>query len=173
MRITKSDLTIIILLLVFVSIGIYGINSIEFIVGKETINFTLKWCGIPILLLALYYAFKSTFAYHKSAEIWRNLVGFVIMTFIMGMVFFISFQGLIILINNNLGDHKEYQLQGKIVNLDYPKDKKIGNKYSIEIKREIELDTIKLDVPTNHYLQGQKFTKKMKIGYFGFLYAKE
>ena len=74
-----------------------------------------------------------------------------------GMVTFISFQGLLMLINNNIGEQKNYKLCGKIIKLHYPEKKKIGNKYSIFIKRKIEKDTIELNVPKNEYVE--KLTK--------------
>jgi hypothetical protein len=173
MTIKKRDLSLIILFLIFVTVGVYGLNSVDFIAGEETMEYTFKYCGVPILLIAAYYAYRSTFGYDKDKEAWKNTLGFVVMTFIAGMVIFISFQGLLVLINCNLGHHKEYNLEGQITYLDYPEKKKALNKYSIEIKRIAELDTIKLDVPTNDYEQGQYFTKKMKIGSLGFIYARE
>ena len=173
MTVTKRDLSVIIPFIIFVSIGVYGLFSVDFIEGDPTMDFTFKWFGIPIILLAAYYAFRATFGYDRSVAIWRNIIGFIVMTFITGMILFISFQGLIILINNNIGNHKDYHLHGQIVRLDYPEEKKAGNKYFIDIKRDIEKDTLNLVVPTNHYVQGQLFSKMMKIGSFGFIYSKD
>lgn len=173
MTITKRDLNLIIPFLIFVTIGVYGLYSVDFIAWEETMDYTFKYCGVPTILIAAYFAYRSTFGYDKDMEVWRNLLGFIVMTFIAGMVIFISFQGLLILINCNVGQNKEYILDGQITKLDYPEKKKPLNKYSIEIIRAAELDTIKLDVPNNDYEQGEDFSKKMKMGSLGFIYARE
>ena len=105
MTLTKRDLNDIIPIIIFVSIGVYGLFSVDFIEGDPTMDFTFKWFGLPTVLLAIYYAYRATFGYDNGVAIWRNLIGIIVMTFITSMVLFISFQGLIILINNNIGNH--------------------------------------------------------------------
>ena len=86
MTITKRDLNIIIPFLLFVILGVYGLNSVDFITGSESMDYTFKYCGVPILLLSFYYAYRSTFGYDKDKEVWKNILGFFVMTFITGMI---------------------------------------------------------------------------------------
>ena len=80
---------------------------------------------------------------------------------------------ILMLINNNIGKQKDYKLCGKIIKLNYPENKKIGNKYSIFIKRELEKDTIELNVPKNEYVEKQNFEKGMKIGSLKIIYSEK
>ena len=172
MTLTKKDLILIIPFIVFVIIGIYGLYSVNYISESQTMEATFNWCIVPTIIFALYYAYRSSFGYKEViVPIWKNILSFTVMTIIIGMVIFISFQGILIIINNNIGQQKEYLLSGKIIKLDYPEKKKIGNKYAIVIKRKLEKDTIELNVPTNKYQKGQNFEKSMKIGCLKFIYA--
>ncbi|MBR9776721.1 MAG: hypothetical protein GYB55_17545 [Cytophagales bacterium] len=102
----------------------------------------------------------------------ENLLGTIVLIAIISLITLVSFQGYLILINSHLGQQKKYLLTGQITKLDFPKEKKIGNKYSIEIARKLEQDTISLDVPTNGYIEAENFTKTMKMGSLGFIYSK-
>lgn len=158
--------------IVFVIIGIYGLYSVNYISESQTMEATFNYCIIPTIIFALYYAYRSSFGYKAViVPIWKNILSFTVMTIIIGMVTFISFQGILIIINNNIGQQKEYLLSGKIIKLDYPEKKKIGNKYAVEIERNVEKDTIKLNVSTNKYQKGQDFEKSMKIGLLKFIYS--
>jgi hypothetical protein len=173
MKITNKDLKLIIPFILFVVVGIYGIYSVDFISVSQTMKATLEWFILPTIIFALFYAYRSSFGYKKAIAIWKNTLTFIVMTIIIGMVTFISFQGLLMLINSNIGEQKDYKLCGKIIKLNYPEDKKIGNKYSIFIKRTLEKDTIELNVPKNEYVVKQNFEKEMKIGSLKFIYSKK
>jgi hypothetical protein len=173
MTITNKNLKLIIPFILFVIVGIYGIYSVDFISVSQTMKTTLEWCILPTIIFALYYAYRSSFGYNKAIAIWKNTLTFIIMTIMIGMVTFISFQGLLMLINSNIGEQKDYKLCGKIIKLNYPEKKKIGNKYSIFIKREVEKDTVELNVPKNEYVEKQNFEKEMKIGSLKFIYSKK
>ena len=172
MTLTNKDLKLIIPFILFVIMGICGLHSVNYISESQTMEATFNWCIIPTIVFALYYAYRSSFGYKEViVPIWKNILSFTVMTIIIGMVTFISLQGILISINNNIGQQKEYLLSGKIIKLDYPEEKKIGNKYAIEIERKVEKDTIKLNVPHNNYQKGQNFEKSMKIGLLKFIYS--
>lgn len=172
MTLTKKDLKLIIPFILFVIIGISGLYSVNYISESQTMEATFNYCIIPTIIFALYYAYHSSFGYKEViVPIWKNILSFTVMTIIIGMITFISFQGILIIINNNIGQQKEYLLSGKIIKLDYPEEKKVGNKYAIEIERKDEKDTIKLNVPTNKYQKGENFEKSMKIGFLKFIYS--
>lgn len=175
MTITKKDFKLIIPFILFLIFGVYGIYSVDFISVSQTMKTTFEWCTIPTIIFALYYAYHSSFGYKTTIAIaiWRNTFTFIVMTIIIGMITFTSFQGILMLINKNIGPQKEYLLSGKITKLKYPENKKIGNEYSIEIERKLEKDTIELNVPTNQYFEKQKFEKRMKIGSLNFIYSEE
>lgn len=173
MTITKKDFKLIIPFILFVMLGIYGIYSADFISVSQTMKTTFEWCIIPTIIFSLYYAYQSSFGYKTTIAIWRNTFTFIAMAIIIGMITFTSFQGILMLINKNIGPQKEYLLSGKITKLKYPEREKIGNKYSIEIERKLEKDTIELNVPTNQYFEKQKFEKRMKIGSLNFIYSEE
>ncbi|MBI0400563.1 hypothetical protein [Cyclobacterium marinum] len=172
MNITKRDLKLILPFLIFVIVGISGVYSVDFITGEQTLAAAIKWCGIPTLIFALYYSYQATFGHRNDIPIWKNLLGTIVLIAIISLITLVSFQGYLILINSHLGQQKKYLLTGQITKLDFPKEKKIGNKYSIEIARKLEQDTISLDVPTNGYIEAENFTKTMKMGSLGFIYSK-
>ena len=173
MKITNKDLKLIIPFILFVILGTYGIYSVDFISSSQTMKTTLEWCILPTTIFASYYGYRSSFGYKKAVAIWKNTLTFIIMTILIGMITFISFQGLLTLINNNIGEQKNYKLCGKIIKLNYTEKKKIGNKYSIFIKRKIEKDTIELNVPKNEYVEKQNFQKEMKIGSLKFIFSEK
>lgn len=173
MTISNKDLKLIIPFILFVILGVYGVYSTDFISISQTLKKTFEWCIIPITIFALYYAYSSSFGYKTTITIWRNTLTFIMMAIMIGMVTFLSFQGILMIINKNIGEQKEYLLSGKITKLKYTEKKKIGNKYSIEIARKLEKDTIELNVPTREYLKGQNFEKQMKVGSLGFIYLEE
>ncbi|ESU20952.1 hypothetical protein FCR2A7T_07230 [Flavobacterium cauense R2A-7] len=174
MTITNKDLKLIIPFILFVALGVYGMYSVNYISVSQTMKATFSWCLIPSIAFALYYAYFSTFGYKKiSVSLWRKIIGFIAMTIITGLIALFSFQGILMIINSKLGNQKEYLLSGKIIKLNYPKKKKSGNKYSIEIERKLENDTIELNVPTNEYQIGQNFEKQMKIGSLNFIYIEK
>lgn len=171
--ITKNDLKLIIPFILFVILGLYGMYSMDFISVSQTMKMTFKWCLVPTIIFALYYAYRSSFGNKTIIAVWRNTLTFIVITILTGMVTFVSFQGVLMIVNKNIGLQKEYLLSGKITKLNYPEKKKVGNKYSIEIERKLEKDTIELNVPTNKYHEGQNFEKLMKIGSLNFIYSEK
>lgn len=173
MTFTKKDIKFLIPFGIFITIGMYGSTSVDFLVSSPTFDKTFKWCGIPTLFLSLYYAYRATFGYPNQIALWRNSLNFIVITFLTLIMFFVSIQGILVLTNCKIGEQKEFLLTGRITKLHYPKKKKVFEKYTIEIERKAKGDLIKLDVPTNEYSQGQLFSKKMKIGSLGFIYLDE
>lgn len=173
MKVTKRDLYIIIPFLLLLIIGVYGVYYLPYISGDQSFGFVKRYLLIPLIVFSLAYAYFSTFGYKQqiTVAVWKNLVVFVVLFIMISMVNFLSFQGSVIIINKEFGAQNNYLLSGEIVKVDYPVPKKWGNKYRVFIKREIENDTIEMDVPTNNYRLGQKFKKEMKIGLLGFIYS--
>ncbi|PIF31737.1 hypothetical protein CLU81_2243 [Flavobacterium sp. 9] len=173
MKVTKRDLYITIPFLLLLIIGVYGVYYLPYISGDQSFGFVKRYLLIPLIVFSLAYAYFSTFGYKQliAVPVWKNLVVFVVMFPMISLVNCLSFQGSVIIINKEFGAQNNYLLSGEIVKVDYPIPKKWGNKYCVFIKREIENDTIEMDVPTNNYILGQKFKKEMKIGQFGFIYA--
>ncbi|WP_187696156.1 hypothetical protein, partial [Xanthovirga aplysinae] len=157
----------------FVIIGISGVYSVDFLTDSTTLDATFDWLIIPVVSLSIFFAYHGTFGYKKEIPVWKNLIGMGALTFVFSMITFISFQVYLIRINCKLGEHKDYLLEGQITKLNYPENKKIGNKYRIEILRAKEMDTVELSVPTNEYFTGQKFRKMMKLGSLGFIYSEK
>lgn len=173
MKITKRDLYIIIPFLILLIIGICGVYYLPYISGDQSFGFVKRYLLIPLIVFSLAYAYFSTFGYKQqiAVPVWKNLVVFVVMFTIISLVNCLSLQGSVIIINKEFGAQNNYLLSGEIVKVGYPVPKKCGNKYHIFIKREIEKDTIEMDVPTNNYRLGQKFKKEMKVGLLGFIYS--
>ena len=173
MTVTKRDLQIIIPFILFVGIGIYGAFSVDFIMREITMATTLKWCGVPTFILAVYYAYRGTFGYPNEVAIWRNTLGMIGMTAACCIMFFMAFQGFLILYNCHIGQQNDYLLQGQITKIDSVKNKSGRISYSLKLYREHEKDTIKLDLPKNEFSEGQFFSKQMKVGSLGFIYDNE
>ena len=173
MTITKKDLQVIIPFILFVGIGIYGDFSVNFILRDKPFATTLKWCGVPILLFAVYYAYRATFGYPQKASIWRNTLGFFVMTAICSMLFFVAFEGFLILFNCNIGHQNDYQMKGIITKIEATKSKSGRILYTLLIHRELEKDIVKIDIPKNEFMEGQLFVNQMKVGSLGFIYSNQ
>ncbi|WP_029270813.1 hypothetical protein [Flavobacterium sp. KJJ] len=173
MDIKNNDLKIIIPFLLLVAVGIYGMYSCSYISVSITFKFVRKYFLVPLLLYSFFYAYNGVFRSHKKTLLWKSIILFILLTIMIGMITFVSLQGISILVNKEFGKQYKYKLSGKIIKLNYPANKKIGNNYSIYIKRDIEKDTIELIVPRNAYLVGQKITKEMKIGLLKFVYSND
>jgi len=145
--------------------------AVRFISVSQTTAITVKWFSIPTVIIAVYYAYRSSFGYHKATAVRKNTLVFIIMTLMIGMVTFVSLEGSIMLINKNIGQQKECVVSGKIIKVNYPAVKKVGNKYSIVIERMAEKDTLELNVPTNEYTLNQNFERQMKTGCLNILYS--
>lgn len=170
MNVTKRDLQIIIPFLLFVSLGIYGSVYNEFIERDKPLSTTLKWFGVPSLILAIGYAYRATFGYDKTVAFWRNTIGIIVFTVICSMMFFVSFQGFLILYNCNIGEQKTYTLKGQIAYVRTSTNNKGKSMHSIDLIRVGEKDTLTINVPHNHFYEGQSLTMEMKIGSLGYIY---
>jgi hypothetical protein len=173
MTISKRDLQIIIPFILFVGIGIYSAFSVEFILRDKPIETTLKWCGIPSLILAIYYAYRATFGYKQDVEVWRKAIGMLVYTVICSAMFIVAFQGFLIMYNCNIGQQNDYLLKGTIKKIETTESKSGRISYTILLHREIENDNVKIDISKNNFTEGQSFSKQMKIGLLGFIYSNE
>jgi hypothetical protein len=170
---SKGGLSISIVFLLLLVIGIYGVYSIPYILVSQVFGFEEKYLLVPLFIFSFTYAYYSSFGGQEKNALWKNLLAFVLASVMIGMMTFLSFQGISMLINKNLGNQKNYFLRGTIFKLNYPVEKKIGNKYSIFIKRDFEKDTVEMNVPTNKYKVGQSISKNMKMGSLGFIYSNQ
>lgn len=171
MTVTKRDLQIIIPFIIFLGIGIYSAFSVEFILRDKPIETTLKWCGIPSLILAIYYAYRVTFGYQQDVEVWRKVIGMLVYTLICSIMFIVAFQGFLIMYNCNIGQQNDYLLKGTITKIETTESKSGRISYTILVHRELENDHVKIDIPKNNYTEGQSFSKQMKICSLGFIYS--
>lgn len=173
MDIKNNNLKIIIPFLLLVVVGIYGMHSCSYISVDITFEFVRKYFLFPLMLYSLFYAYHGVFRSYKQTLLWKSILLFVVLTVMIGMITFVSLQGISIIINKEFGKQYKYHLSGQIIKLNYPVNKKIGNNYSIYVKRDNERDTIELNVPRNEYVLGQKITKEMKIGLLKFVYSND
>ncbi len=173
MIISKKNFNIIVPFILFVGIGTLGLFSVNYIVSERLMPFTLKWCGFPTLIFAIYYAYKGSFGYHKKVSIWLNSFSILFMTGLCSIIFLTIFQGFIILINCNIGHQKNYLMKGLITKINTKKSKSGRVIYTISLFRKIENDIVKIETNNNIYAEGDFLSKQMKIGSLGFIYSKE
>lgn len=171
MTITKSDLKLLIPLIIFTIGGLYGAYSLNYIQSDKTLSITFKWFVIPSIIIGLFYAYRSTFGYEKKTAVWRNVLGLIALTIFFTMLLLRSFEGYLILTNCLVGQQTKTLIKGQVTRLNYPKNKKPLNNYKIEITTNDKLEIINIIVPDNSYFVGQTFEKEMTIGSLGFLYS--
>ncbi len=170
MRIERNDLKLIIFFLLFLIGGIFGGYSQDFIENNKALSITIKWGIFPVVVLAAYFAYRSTFDNRKSVPLWKRIFSFIVLTFIFGIMFLKAAQGYLVFYNCKLGEQEKALVKGEVVKVKYPKDKKLLNNYAIEII-STEKQLITLDVPTNNYYVTQTFQKEMIKSSLGILYS--
>lgn len=172
MKIKTTDLLLLILFSVFIIAGISRSILTDFVIRSETLRTTFQWCSIPTLAVSLFFAYKVTFGYrNRSMSLWGTWVGFVSLFLIVSILSFISFEGLVIGINRTCGKQKDAMLDGEIVRIERPRKSKPLKSYSIYIRRELFNDTLKMEVPSLDWEEGQAFCKPMKKGSLGITYS--
>lgn len=171
MTFTKKDLTLLILLLVFLLLGFYWAYSVDFLQYDKVFSISVKWFIVPTILVATYYAYYSTFSYDKKSALWRKVLGLLALTLIFSLMILKAFQGYLTYYNCNFGTQTKLTIKGKITSLDFPKRKKPLNSYSVELLTNSTQELIKLEVPTKNYSVGQYFEKEMLLGSLGILYC--
>jgi hypothetical protein len=167
-----SQTKLIVFFLVFLAGGLYGGYSVDFIQNDKALAMTFRWFTVPSIIIGLYYGYRSTFGYNKETARWRNVIGLVTLTLILGIMSLKFFQGYLVFFNCNLGTQKQIVLKGQVTKLDYPKTKKPFNNYAIIIETDSN-ESITLDVPTNEYSVGQIFEKELTLGSLGLLYSRQ
>jgi len=171
MRFTKKVLILFIALLVFLLIGIYLAYSVDFLQYDKVFSISVKWFGLPTVIVATYFAYQSTFGYDKKAALWRKVLGLLGVTLIFSLTILRAFQGYLIYYNCNVGTQTKMTIKAKIIGLDFPKRKKTLNSYSVQLLTNNTQELIKIEVPTNKYSVGQYFEKEMMLGSLGILYC--
>lgn len=170
MTLKKNDIRLSLFLLIFLIIGIIGLNSCHFYDENALFDLTKKWCVIPLVLISLFWSYRITFGYDTSQKFLKNTLGFIVMTIISMMLLYVSFEGNLLIINSYIGKQQDYLITGEVIKLKYPENKKMLNHYSIIIQLSKKNDSVELIVPTNEYIVGDKFEQDMKIGSLGVLY---
>lgn len=154
-------------LLIFVIGGVFGIFSKDYIQIKSSF---FNWFILGALPIGIYYTFSLTSKY-ASNEGGGVALGRIAITIFVTMISFRAIQGYIILYNCNIGRQTEVYLKGEIIDINFPKPKKLFDKNSIEVSLKEPYNTIKLEVPTDRYLVGQTFEKVMTEGSLGIIYS--
>jgi hypothetical protein len=172
MKIKTIDLLLLIVFSVFIIAGISKSISADFIIRSHTLRSTLEWCGIPTLIVSSLFAYRATFGYrNKSLSLWGTWVGCISLFIIAGILSFLSFEGLLIGINQTCGKQRDAFVDGKIIRIEHPRREKPLNSYTIYIHRESFNDTVKMEVPRIEWEEGQFFCKSMKKGSLGLMYS--
>lgn len=167
-----SQKKLIVIFLIFLVGGLYGGYSVDFIQNDKAISLAFKWFTIPSIIIGLYYGYHSTFGYNKEVAKWKNIIGLLTLTLIIGLMSLKFFQGYLVLYNCNFGTQDSLVIKGKVKALDFPKTKKPFNNYAIIIETDSNAN-ITLDVPTNEYSIGQIFEKELALGSLGILYSRQ
>ena len=171
MEITKTDLKLLIPFLVYLIVGIYSSHIYNYIDSQKALRLTFNWFTVPSIISGFIYSYYSIFQRGAQQALWRKAAGLLALTSIFTLLFLTSSQGYVILWNANFGKQDKIMLQGKVTKLDYPKGKKPLNSYAIFININNTNKSISLNVPSNKYVVGHIFKKKMIKGSLGILYA--
>lgn len=171
MTITRTDVKLLIPFLLFVILGLWGSYSFPFIESHKAFTLSFKWFIVPSLILGVIYSYYSVFLRGPQQAKWRKVVGLFTLTLIFALLFLRSFQGYLVLCNAYIGKQEELAIRGTVHQLDYPKKKKPLNTYAIVVGFNNKEQSIKLDVPSNGYIIGQVFERKMRKGSLGLLYS--
>jgi hypothetical protein len=165
-----SQKNIILLFILFLSIGLICGYSFDFIQNDKALSLTFKWFTIPTFILSAFYGYKLSFGFNEKVSFWKNTLQLILAMVLFGLMFLKSFQGYLILYNTKFGKQEKIIVKGQVKELKFPKNKKLLNNYSIIIRTE-KNEIITLDVPTKNYYIGQIFEKEMFKGSLGFLYS--
>jgi hypothetical protein len=168
---TKTDLILIVALVIFTSTGIWGSFSVKFIEDYEALGMTTKWFLMPALLIGGYYAYYSMIKHGPKQAQWKKVLGLFALTMFFTLMILRSIQGYLILWNCNFGKQSKVSINGVVTKLDYPRKKKLLNRYSIVVHLNNKSENIELVVPTNIYNVGQSFQKEMIKGSLGLIYS--
>ncbi|WP_156126361.1 hypothetical protein [Hymenobacter sp. DG25B] len=172
MEINKTDLKFLTPFLLYLIFGIYNSHIYNYIDNQKTLRLTFDWFTAPSIILGFIYSYYSIFQRGAQQALWRKAAGLLALTSIFTLLFLTSSQGYVILWNANFGNQDKIILHGKVSKLDYPKNKKPLNSHAVFIKISNTNKIINLDVPSNNYVVGQIFEKKMIKGSLGILYAR-
>jgi hypothetical protein len=154
-------------LLLFIIGGVYGIFSKGYIEINKPI---FKWFIIAAFPIGIYYAFclTSNYAKNKNGLVALGRIG---ITLLVTMFIYRSIQGYLILYNCNIGKQTEFYVKGRVIDVAFPKPKKLFDKNLIDVLLSDLLETITLEVPTTEYSVGQIFEKDMIRGSLDILYS--
>lgn len=167
MTINMKIIKILVPLVLFIVVGLFGIYSQDFV---QTNKSFIYWFIIPSFILGVYYTFSLTPKYDKNKG-GGVALGRIAITIFVTFLSYRAIQGYIIYFNCHVGRQIEKEITGKVSRVDFPKPQKFFDKNSIVITLDDTEERIALEVPTDDYNVGQVFRKKMFIGSFGVLYS--
>jgi hypothetical protein len=160
--------------LIYGFIGVIPIFMYETI-SNESFFLAFKYLSIPFLLIALYtYVFKLPLYRRKIGGIIGESISFLGVLVVTSMLLLFS-GGYVMGLNVIVGEQKQFELIGKVVELDTYKDTNGGRSYYAYIKREGIFESTKLDVTHTHFIRlkvGDIFSETWLKGSFGLLYKK-
>lgn len=160
---------------------IMAFNSFDYVETYIAHEITMKYFSLPILLimfpvcLIIYLKFLVQHEGKKySKKIWTNLISIfhiITLTIAMTAVLYATTLSIIILTNDSLGENETIILNAKIVDY-YSRESSGTTRHYIEVQDPKLKRIVKLKV-NKPFLIGEKFNKKMKIGYWGLLYSEK
>jgi hypothetical protein len=157
---------------------ITSFNSFSFIEIDLAVNWTMRFFALPILIVMIpvcYFIYLKFLRQYETkeyeSEIWtrlRTIFRIFILTLAMTAIFIATTLSIIILTNAKFGDSKTVILDATII--DYYSQKSKGRtRHYIKIKDNQLERIVELKVEEPYHV-GEKFTKDLKIGYWGLLY---
>ena len=154
--------------LLFVGLGTYGIFSTDYVLGNQAVEWAIKYCSVPSIILAGLYAYHGTFGYDSSKPKWKNAIGMIFLSFLCYIMFVASFQGYMLTINK-LGTSEEAIIVGEVVRINEKENKNGSMSYSIDIITESG-DTFNLKTPNGNYPVGSIVKEPLLKGSLGIFY---
>jgi hypothetical protein len=169
MKMSKKDILHILLFIAFIAIGLLGSYSYTFFEGKRSLDLTVKWLGIPSLIVGCYFGYYSSAGNFGKIKLWRAILSTVALCFVFTILSFRCFQGYLMVFNST-GQQKIKLIVGKIEILRAPKTRKPLNGSTATIRTN-DNKIIVLEIPNDSYEEGDKFERIMKVGRLGILYS--
>lgn len=165
-------------------INVLSFKSFDFIETDTAMSWTIKYFGLPILIVLIpicsFIYLRYLIQYEKknfrsnSLMIGRTIFRIFVLTLGMAFIFLITTFSTIILTNGYIGRSKTVDINAIVIDYKITGEgvKKGITKHYIKIKDEQINRIIELKVD-KAYKIGQPFTKTMKVGIWGLLYSEK
>lgn len=163
---------------------VIGIVSFKFSTHESAVlDFALKYFTLPTIILSIV---TTTFLIKKTRqtenperkiksgliENLKNVVGVMVVGALIGFSYFLGFKSLFEFTNRHIGQQKEFNITGKIIEkrfVDSRKEKSFYLKVRDVTDKIIELRVAEKSFET--YSEGDTFTKNGTMGSLGFIYT--